>query len=71
MNIKNQSSNIVIDSGRKQANLLENSLYLHNFVGNYEEIGGKFSRIDISLMDALWKKIIDQQRQEEQKIYSL
>ena len=25
MNIKNQSSNIVIDSGRKQANLLENA----------------------------------------------
>ena len=71
MNIKNQSSNIVIDSGRKQANLLENSLYLHNFVGNYEEIGGKFSRVDISLMDALWKKIIDQQKREEQKIYNL
>lgn len=71
MNIKNQSSNIVIDSGRKQANLLENSLYLHNFIGNYEEIGGKFSRVDISLMDALWKKIIDQQKREEQKIYSL
>lgn len=71
MNIKNQSSEIVLDSGRKQINLLENSLYLHNFVGNYQEISENFTRVDISLMNLLWSKIINQQKREEQKIYDV
>lgn len=71
MNIKNQSSEIVLDSGRKQIDLLENSLYLHNFVGNYQEISENFTRVDISLMDLLWSKIISQQKREEQNIYNI
>lgn len=71
MNIKNQSSEIVLDSGRKQIDLLENSLYLHNFVGNYQEISENFTRVDISLMDAIWTKIIAQQKKEEQKVYDI
>ena len=71
MFIKDQSSEVVLKSGRKQLNLLEKNLYLHNFEGNYYEISDDFDPVDISLMDKIWIKIIKQQRQEEQKIYSL
>lgn len=71
MFIKDQSNEVVLKSGRKQLNLLEKNLYLHNFEGNYYEISDDFDPVDISLMDKIWIKIIKQQKQEEQKIYSL
>ena len=71
MNLRERSNEEVINSGLQKSDELKQNLYLHNFEGNYKSIGGQFSRVDIALMDALWQKIIGQQKREEQKIYNI
>lgn len=71
MSIKEISNEAVIKSGRKQLGSLENSLYLHNYVGNYEEISDEFEEVDLHLMDAIESKILKRQKQREAKIYSI
>lgn len=71
MSVKDKSNEAVIKSGQRQLGALENDLYLHNFVGNYEEIGGDFEWVDINIMDAIQKKILARQKREETKIYNI
>ena len=71
MEIKNQSNELVLDSGKKQSGVLAQNMYLHNFKGNYEEISEDFTRVKIALMDKLWEKIIAQQENEEKEIYRI
>ena len=71
MNFERASSSNVISSGRAQLASLQENMYLHNIKGNYEEIGGTFSPVNISIMDSIGDKIIQAQRLREQMIYQL
>lgn len=71
MNFTNMSNPNVISSGRAQLASLQNNSYLHNIKGNYDEIGGSFSPVDISMMDAIGNKIIQAQKIREQQIYNM
>lgn len=66
-----KSNDIVISSGKSQLNSLQENMYLHNIQMNYEEIGGDFSPVDISIMDKIGDKIVQQQLTREQYIYSI
>lgn len=65
------SDDIVIASGRNQLSSLQKNSYLHNYIGNYEEIGGDFSPVDITIMDRIGEKIIKQQQKREQEDYNI
>ena len=71
MALKGQSNEQVIQSGLSELSSLQKHGYLHNYQGNYEAIGGEFEDIDILIMDALYKKLIDKQKAEEQVIYQI
>lgn len=69
---KMQSDPVVIDSGKSKLEQLQQFMYLHNFQGNYEAIGqSSFSPVDIDFMEAIWDKLIKNQKEREQKIYNI
>lgn len=61
----------IIRDGQKQLESLQKNLYLHNIKDNYEAIGGEFSPVDLSIMDKIGDKIVQEQQAREQQIYSI
>lgn len=71
MKFDKASDYLVISSGQKKLDELQSNNYLHNIQGNYEEIGGSFSPVDIAIMDKIMKQILSQQKQRESMIYQI
>lgn len=71
MKFDKASDYLVISSGQKKLGQLQANNYLHNIKANYEEIGGEFSPIDISIMDKIMRQVLSQQRMRESIIYQI
>lgn len=71
MKFDKASDYLVISSGQRKLEQLQANNYLHNIKGNYEEIGGSFSPIDISIMDKIMEQVLSQQKMRESMIYQI
>ena len=71
MKFDKASDYLVISSGQRKLEQLQSNNYLHNIKANYEEIGGGFSPIDISIMDKIMKQVLSQQKMRESMIYQI